>query len=115
MSSEATSLDQTSKSRIGPSREAWIWTGRALSGITIFFMLFDAGGKLSLESHVIDVTTMIGGAVASKIRTEDPLGAAYIFETNVSELSFLSGASQMIAHIKHGEFGGCHVVSGLHR
>jgi hypothetical protein len=113
MNSRATSFDQTSKSRIG----AWVWTGRVLSGITILFMLFDAAGKLALESHVIEATTKIGypvaairpigvialictilyavprtallgavlltgfygGAVASKIRIEDPLFSSTLF------------------------------------
>jgi len=117
MSSETISFDQTSDSRIGASRKAWVWTGRALSGITILFMLFDAAGKLFLESHVIEATTKIGypvatirplgvialtctilyavprtailgavlltafygGAVASKIRIEDPLFSSILF------------------------------------
>jgi hypothetical protein len=91
--------------------------GWALSILTISFMLFDAAGKLALESHVIDATTKIGypvaairpigviallctilyavprtavlgavlltgfygGAVASKIRIEDPLFSSILF------------------------------------
>lgn len=91
--------------------------GWALSILTILFMLFDAAGKLALESHVIDATTKIGypvsairpigviallctilyavprtavlgavlltgfygGAVASKIRIEDPLFSSTLF------------------------------------
>src|SRR5579863_1490572 len=91
--------------------------GWALSILTILFMLFDAGGKLALESHVLDATTKIGypvaairpigviallctilyavprtavlgavlltgfygGAVASKIRIEDPLFSSILF------------------------------------
>ncbi len=91
--------------------------GWALSILTILFMLFDAGGKLALESHVVDATTSIGyplgairpigviallctilyaiprtailgavlltgfygGAVASKIRIEDPLFSSILF------------------------------------
>src|ERR1700693_491127 len=91
--------------------------GWALSILTILFMLFDAAGKLALESHVIDATTKIGypvaairpigviallctilyavprtallgcvlltgfygGAVASKIRIEDPLFSSILF------------------------------------
>jgi hypothetical protein len=91
--------------------------GWALSILTIAFMLFDAAGKLALESHVIDATTKIGypvaairpigfiallctilyaiprtavlgavlltgfygGAVASKIRIEDPLFSSILF------------------------------------
>ncbi len=34
--------------------------GWALGVLTILFMLFDAGNKLALESHVIDATTRIG-------------------------------------------------------
>jgi DoxX-like family len=117
MTTEATYLDQSSKSQIGASKKAWVWTGRVLSGITILFMLFDAAGKLFLESHVIEATTKIGypmaairplgvialictilyavprtailgavlltafygGAVASKIRIEDPLFSSILF------------------------------------
>ena len=91
--------------------------GWALSILTILFMLFDAAGKLALESHVLDATTKIGypvaairpigaiallctilyavprtailgavlltgfygGAVASKIRIEDPLFSSILF------------------------------------
>jgi hypothetical protein len=38
-----------------PARIGW-----ALSILTIAFMLFDAAGKLALESHVVDATTKIG-------------------------------------------------------
>ena len=91
--------------------------GWALSILTIAFMLFDAAGKLALESHVVDATTKIGypvgairpigiiavlctilyavprtamlgavlltgfygGAVASKVRIEDPLFSSILF------------------------------------
>ncbi len=91
--------------------------GWALSILTILFLLFDAAGKLALESHVLDATTKIGypaatirpigaiallctilyavprtailgavlltgfygGAVASKIRIEDPLFSSILF------------------------------------
>jgi len=95
-----------------PARIRW-----ALSILTIAFMLFDAAGKLALESHVVDATTKIGypvdvirpigviallctilyavprtailgavlltgfygGAVASKVRIEDPLFSSILF------------------------------------
>jgi hypothetical protein len=95
-----------------PARIGW-----TLSILTIAFMLFDAGGKLALESHVVDATTKIGypvdairpigviallctvlyaiprtailgavlltgfygGAVASKVRIEDPLFSSILF------------------------------------
>jgi hypothetical protein len=85
--------------------------------LTILFMLFDAGGKLALETHVLDATTKIGypvsairpigaialictvlyavprtailgavlltgfygGAVASKVRIDDPLFSSILF------------------------------------
>jgi len=91
--------------------------GWGLSGVTILFMLFDASGKLFLESHVVEATTKIGypvaaiqpigiialictilyavprtailgavlltgfygGAVASKVRIEDPLFSSILF------------------------------------
>lgn len=107
--SAATELSTTGKT---PARIGW-----ALSILTILFMLFDAGGKFALESHVVDATTKIGypvgvirpmgviallctilyavprtailgavlltgfygGAVASKIRIEDPLFSSILF------------------------------------
>ncbi|MGA8708333.1 MAG: DoxX family protein [Steroidobacteraceae bacterium] len=97
--------------------KAQVRIGWALSILTILFMLFDAAGKLALESHVLDATTKIGypvaairpigaiallctilyavprtavlgavlltgfygGAVASKIRIEDPLFSSILF------------------------------------
>jgi hypothetical protein len=94
------------------SRAGWV-----LSIVAILFMLFDAGGKLVLESHVVEATTKIGypvatirpigiialictilyavprtsilgavlltgfygGAVASKVRIEDPLFSSILF------------------------------------
>jgi len=91
--------------------------GWALSIVAILFMLFDAAGKLFLESHVVEATTKIGypvaairpigvvalictilyavprtavlgavlltgfygGAVASKVRIEDPLFSSILF------------------------------------
>ncbi len=107
--SAATELPTTSKTQ---ARIGW-----ALTILTILFMLFDAAGKLALESHVLDATTKIGypvaairpigviallctilyaiprtavlgavlltgfygGAVASKIRIEDPLFSSILF------------------------------------
>jgi len=107
--SAATQLPTKGKT---PARIGW-----GLSILTILFMLFDAGGKLALESHVVDATTKIGypvgvirpmgviallctalyavprtailgavlltafygGAVASKIRIEDPLFSSILF------------------------------------
>ena len=107
--SAATELPTTGKTQV---RIGW-----ALSILTILFMLFDAAGKLALESHVLDATTKIGypvaairpigaiallctilyaiprtavlgavlltgfygGAVASKIRIEDPLFSSILF------------------------------------
>ena len=95
-----------------PTRIGW-----TLSILAIAFMLFDAAGKLALESHVVDATTKIGypvdairpigviallctilyavprtailgavlltgfygGAVASKVRIEDPLFSSILF------------------------------------
>jgi DoxX-like family len=91
--------------------------GWVLSAVTILFMLFDAAGKLFLESHVVQATTKLGypvaviqpigviallctilyalprtailgavlltgfygGAVASKVRIEDPLFSSILF------------------------------------
>jgi hypothetical protein len=101
----ANTAEHVAKSKV-QTRIGW-----ALSILTIAFMLFDAAGKLALESHVVDATTKIGypvdairptgviallctilyavprtailgavlltgfygGAVASKVRIEDPL------------------------------------------
>jgi hypothetical protein len=107
--SAATELPITGKTQ---TRIGW-----ALSILTILFMLFDAAGKLAVESHVLEATTKIGypvaavrpigviallctilyavprtavlgavlltgfygGAVASKIRIEDPLFSSILF------------------------------------
>jgi hypothetical protein len=91
--------------------------GWVLSAVTILFMLFDAAGKLFLESHVVQATTKLGypvaviqpigviallctilyalprtailgavlltgfygGAVASKVRIEDPVFSSILF------------------------------------
>ena len=101
--------------------------GWGLSILTILFMLFDAAGKLALESHVIDATTKIGypvatirpigviallctilyavprtavlgavlltgfygGAVASKIRIEDPLFSSILFAVYVGFVAWV--------------------------
>ncbi len=55
--SAATELPSLGKTQV---RIGW-----ALSILTILFMLFDAGGKLALESHVLDATTKIGYPVAA--------------------------------------------------
>src|ERR1700722_6881474 len=51
--------------------------GWALSTVTVLFMLFDAGGKLFLESHVVEATTKIGYPVASI----QPIGIISLFCT----------------------------------
>ena len=106
-SQPATNVRSKAETRIG-----WV-----LSGITILFMVFDALGKLFLESHVVEATTQIGypagsirpiglialictllyalprtallgavlltgfygGAVASKLRIDDPLFSSILF------------------------------------
>lgn len=99
-------------------RSKWMsWTGWAMSGLMIAFMLFDSVSKLVLEQHVVEATTKIGypvdtlrplgiiclactilyaiprtailgailltaylgGAVASKVRIEDPLFSSILF------------------------------------
>ena len=96
----------------------WLrWTGWALSGLMIAFVLFDSVSKLALERHVVAATTGIGfpldvirplgviglactllyaiprtailgailltaylgGAIASKVRIEDPLFSSVLF------------------------------------
>jgi hypothetical protein len=52
----------TGLAAVGKTRARIGW---ALSILTILFMLFDASGKLALESHVIDATTKIGYPVAT--------------------------------------------------
>jgi hypothetical protein len=107
MTGEARPHDHPSLSGISKA----VWLGRALSGLTILFLLFDGVSKLALEHHVVEATTWIGypldtirplgiiclvctilyavprtsilgailltgylgGAVASKVRIDDPL------------------------------------------
>jgi hypothetical protein len=37
-----------------------IWTGRVLSTLTVFFMLFDAYGKFARQVQVLDACTRLG-------------------------------------------------------
>jgi hypothetical protein len=97
--------------------KAMRWTGWAMSGLTVLFMLFDGLTKLALERHVVEATVKIGypvdlmrplggvllvctvlyaiprtailgailltgflgGAIASKVRIEDPLFSSVLF------------------------------------
>ncbi len=43
----------------GPSRKA-IWTGRALSGVAVLFLLFDAVMKLLAHPEAVKTTTQLG-------------------------------------------------------
>ena len=100
------------------SQPKWMtWTGWGMSGLMILFLVFDSGGKLALEHHVVEATTKIGfpldvirtlgviclvstilyaiprtsilgailltgylgGAIASKVRIEDPLFSSTLF------------------------------------
>jgi hypothetical protein len=36
------------------------WTGRTLSGLAILFLLFDAFGKFTMPSYVVDACTRLG-------------------------------------------------------
>ncbi len=98
-------------------RKWMVWTGWAMSGLMIAFMLFDSLAKLALERHVIAATTgvgypehairplgaialvctllyavprtsmlgailltgYLGGAIASKMRIDDPLFSSTLF------------------------------------
>lgn len=100
------------------ARPKWMaWTGWALSGLMIAFLVFDSASKIMLEHHVVEATTRIGypldvirplgivclactvlyaiprtsilgallltgylgGAIASKVRIEDPLFSSVLF------------------------------------
>jgi len=37
-----------------------LWTGRALSGLTVLFMLFDAVGKFMMPPYVVDACARLG-------------------------------------------------------
>jgi hypothetical protein len=101
-----------------------VWLGRALSGFSILFLLFDSLSKLALEHHVVEATSRIGypldtirplgivclvctilyaiprssiigailltgylgGAIASKVRIEDPLFGSVLFGVYVGIL-----------------------------
>ena len=54
----------TNTEAVTPSRVS-TRIGWALSILTVAFMLFDAGGKLALESHVVDASTKIGYPLAA--------------------------------------------------
>jgi predicted secreted protein len=55
----STNSESIASSKV-PTRIGW-----ALSILTIAFMLFDAGGKLALESHVVEASTKIGYPLAA--------------------------------------------------
>jgi hypothetical protein len=104
-------------SKVVSNSKAMLWTGWAMSGLTVFFMLFDSISKLAMEHHVVEATTKIGypidvirplgivllvctvlyaiprtaifgailltgylgGAVASKVRIDDPFFSSVLF------------------------------------
>ena len=120
MTSEA--IHHGDPSLSGTPKAAWL--GRAVSGLSILFLLFDSVSKLALEHHVVEATTRIGypldtirplgiiclactilyaiprtsilgailltgylgGAIASKVRIEDPLFGSVLFGVYVGIL-----------------------------
>jgi hypothetical protein len=43
------------------------WTGRTLSGLAILFLLFDAFGKFTMPSYVVDACTRLGIPVSQGV------------------------------------------------
>jgi hypothetical protein len=49
------------------SQKGMTWTGRVLSGLAILFLLFDAFGKFTMPSYVVDACTRLGIPVSQGI------------------------------------------------
>jgi len=63
--SNATTSNQTaamgqSSANVKSSQKGMTWTGRVLSGFAILFMLFDAFGKFTMPSYVVESFTRLG-------------------------------------------------------
>jgi DoxX-like family len=63
--SNATTSDQSvvteqPSAKIKTSQKGMMWTGRVLSGLAILFLLFDAFGKFTMPSYVVDACTRLG-------------------------------------------------------
>jgi hypothetical protein len=63
--SNATTSNQTAameqpSAKIKTTANGMRWAGRVLSGIAVLFMLFDAFGKLTMPSYVVDACTRLG-------------------------------------------------------
>jgi hypothetical protein len=53
-------MTEKPSSKIKTSQTAMTWTGRVLSGIAVLFLLFDAFGKFTMPSYVVEPFTRLG-------------------------------------------------------
>lgn len=58
-SNQTAAMEQSSAS-VKSSQKGMTWTGRVLSGFAILFMLFDAFGKFTMPSYVVESFTRLG-------------------------------------------------------
>ena len=54
-------------SKIKTSQKGMMWTGRVLTGIAVLFLLFDAFGKFTMPSYVVDACTRLGIPVSQGV------------------------------------------------
>jgi hypothetical protein len=53
-------MTEQPSSKIKTSQKGMMWTGRVLSGIAILFLLFDAFGKFTMPSYVVEAFARLG-------------------------------------------------------
>ncbi len=60
-------MTEQPSSKIKTSQKGMMWTGRVLSGIAVLFLLFDAFGKFTMPSYVVDACTRLGIPVSQGV------------------------------------------------
>jgi hypothetical protein len=60
-------MTEQPSSKIKTSQKGMMWTGRVLTGIAVLFLLFDAFGKFTMPSYVVDACTRLGIPVSQGV------------------------------------------------
>jgi len=60
-------MTEQPSSKIKTSQKGMMWTGRLLTGIAVLFLLFDAFGKFTMPSYVVDACTRLGIPVSQGV------------------------------------------------
>ena len=60
-------MTEQPSSKIKTSQKGMMWTGRVLSGIAVLFLLFDAFGKFTMPSYVVEACTRLGIPVSQGV------------------------------------------------